>query len=52
MNNSLILIHSFCQGGHRPGKTGEVREFHIGQGKVREIVVCLLCATTVVIVTK
>jgi len=37
------------QGGHPPGR---VREFHIGQGKVREIVVCLLCATAVVIVTK
>jgi len=29
------------QGGHAPGKPGKVGEFHIGQGKVREIVVCL-----------
>ena len=27
------------------GKPGYVREFDIGQGKVREIVVCLWCAT-------
>jgi len=36
----------------RPGKHGKVREFDIGQGKVREIVVCLFCAITIQIVTK
>jgi len=29
------------------GKPGKVGEFDIGQGKVREIVVCLWCATAV-----
>jgi len=35
------------QGGHHTGKPGKVREFHIGQGVVGEIVVCLWCATAV-----
>jgi len=34
-----------------PGKPGKVIEFHIGQGKVNEIVVCLRFATAVAIVT-
>jgi len=33
-------------------KSGKNREFDIRQGKVGEIVVCLWCATAVVIVTK
>jgi len=47
----LKLCHSnrYYQGGYSPGK---VREFHIRQGKVMEIVVCLFCATTVLTVTK
>ena len=32
--------------------SGKVREFNFGQGKIREIVVCLFYATTVAIVTK
>jgi len=55
-----LLLH----GSHPPGKPGKrekVREFDIGQGKVREnrkspgkvgeIVVCLWCSTAVVIVS-
>ena len=43
---------SFTHGGQPPRKPGIVQEFHIGQGKVREIVVCLWCDTVVAIVTK
>jgi len=32
-------------------KTWKVSEFNIGQGKVEEIVACLLCAVAVEIVT-
>jgi len=35
-----------------PGKPVKVREFDFGQGKVREVVVCLRCTTSVAIVTK
>ena len=47
-------ICSVCtiQHGHLPRKPGKVGEFDIGQGKVREIVVCLRCATAVTIATK
>jgi len=33
--------------GHSPVKLGKVGEFDTGQGKVREIVVCLQCAVAV-----
>jgi len=42
----------WIQGGHLPGKPGKVKEFDIGQGKVREIVVCLWCATAVATVAE
>jgi len=38
-------------GGYPSREPGKVREFDIGQGKVREIVACLYCAAAVVIVT-
>jgi len=50
-----IVLREFIlcgQGGLQPGKPGEVREFHISRGKVREIVVCLWYAATVAITTK
>jgi len=40
------------QDGQPRGKPGKVRDFDIDQGNVREIVVCLRCATAVAIVTK
>jgi len=49
-----MAIHLFCplmdsieaaehifQGGYPPSKRGKVGEFDIGQGKIRETVVCL-----------
>jgi len=35
-----------------PGKPGKVREFDVGQGKVREIIVFLQCVTAIAIVMK
>jgi len=43
---------ALMQSGQPSGKPGKVREFDIRHGKVGEIVVCLWCATAVVIVTK
>ena len=54
----ILAAHPLCgafgclQGAHSSGKPGKVREFDIGQGKIREIVVCLWFAAAVVIIAK
>jgi len=48
----LAFHCGLIRGGYPPGKPGKVREFDIGQGKVKEIVVCLWCAAAVAIVTR
>jgi len=48
---TTAMVNSL-HGGHTHGKPGKVGEFDIGLGKVKVIVVCLWCATAVVIVKK
>ena len=45
LKDSLMIrcdVDAESSGGHSPGKPGKAGEFHVGLGKVREIVVCRL----------
>jgi len=52
MNSYAYHYLYFLQSDQPLGRPGKVGEFGIGQGTVREVVVCLWYAVAVVIITK